>query len=87
MQMRAGGSPGGTNIGDMLAAPDNIADIDQDFGGMRIARHNVIAVIDFQHVAVIMMIFGSNDSIGDFEVFIYSKEGKRCKKKTETKPE
>ena len=27
-----------------------------------------------------LIVFGSNNNIGDFEVFIYSKDGKRCRK-------
>src|SRR5450830_23004 len=64
VQMGAGGTTGGTDIGDMLAALDDVAHFDEQLRSMRIACHQVIAMIDLDHIAELIMIFRCNHHTG-----------------------
>src|SRR5687767_1283221 len=61
MQVRPGGAAGGADFADLLAALDQIALAHHDLRGMGVARHQVVAVIDVDHVAVLGMEPGEND--------------------------
>ena len=52
MQMRSGRAPGASNLGNFLPALDQITAFDQYSRSMGITRDQVIAVIDFNHVAI-----------------------------------
>ena len=57
MQMRPGGATCGANFGNFLAPFDQIALFYPHFGGMGIASDQIVAMIDFDHVAVFLMVF------------------------------
>ena len=61
MQVRAGGAAGGADFADLLATLHQIALAHHDLRGMGVARHEVVAVIDVDHVAVLGMKAGEND--------------------------
>src|SRR5690606_9677179 len=52
MQMRPRRTASGTYRGDFLPGVHQITYLDQDLGCMGIACHQLVAVIDFHHVAV-----------------------------------
>src|SRR5450830_448293 len=64
VQMGTGRSAGSTDIGDMLAPLDDVAYLHVEPGSMRISSDEIIAVINLQHVAKLIMIFGGNDYAG-----------------------
>src|SRR5450830_1312314 len=60
VQVRAGRTSGRTNVGHMLASFDDVADFHVKLRCMRVARDEVIAMTDLQHVAELIMIFGGD---------------------------
>ncbi len=52
MQVRAGGTAGGADLGDLLAAAHEVAALDEGAGGMGVAGDQLVAVVDLHHVAV-----------------------------------
>src|SRR5688572_11834956 len=60
MQVRAGGAAGGADLADLPAPLHQVALAHHDLRGVRVARHEVVAVIDVDHVAVLGMEAGEN---------------------------
>src|SRR4051794_6408899 len=56
MQMRTGRTASRSDVGNMLAALDDVADLHQQAGSMGVACDNIIAMVDLEHVAVLMMV-------------------------------
>ena len=53
MQMRPGRAPGVADFSDQLTALDDVARFHQHARGMCVARGHVVAVVYFDHIAVI----------------------------------
>ena len=52
VQVRSGRAARVADLGDALAAPDEITRLDEDLRRVRIARHEAVAVIELEHMAV-----------------------------------
>jgi hypothetical protein len=64
VQVRAGGTTGGTDLGDLLAALDQGTLLDQHFGGVGVTGDQLVAVIDLDQVAVLGMALGGDHDAG-----------------------
>jgi len=97
VQVGAGRTPGRADIGDMLAALDDVAHLHINPGGVRVTGHDVAAVVNFQHIAKLRMVFRGNHHAsrgGDYrrtgrrrKIYSFMKSaaaGKRIEPPTET---
>src|SRR5262245_45440333 len=55
VQVRAGGAAGRADVGDLAAALQNVAFAYIQFGAVRVAGNQVVAVVDVDHVAILRM--------------------------------
>ena len=57
VQMGTCGTPGVANLRNLLPTAHDITLLDQDTRRMGIARHQLIAMVDFDHIAIVGVIF------------------------------
>src|SRR5690242_1260608 len=53
VQVAARGAAGAAHFRDLRAAQHDFPDLDQALGSVRVTRHQVIAVIDFDHITIL----------------------------------